>query len=411
MKKRKILSTLGISVMCMLCALTGCEEEQTEDGGEKTGIYYEGIDEKEFSQKYNGGLVVFRGLHYDNKAYTSVESFSSANDKSELPLEKIVGEELATVYGNNGVIWSADKDELDEVTVEGKLYKVKGYDDDFRVCLYYEVCVEFDGYTSEVYAELDGHTSYALIIFDCMNDIYLDKGSDLFTDRIDLSKAVKVTTNSIPIDLNDENLQAFIEALNNGTFIASSDEAYPDLSNVSYNEIIFYDECGLENAISVYENGYVTMSTNGQGTVTEKVDELACKRMVWSWEGRYRADIVTSIEDNWRESLNIKLEVDEKDVRHIFVYVKKAVKPVNGEGITTEEIIINNETDVLLDTNKNVVFTMKESGFLDNVDEDTLKDVYVELKRQSGSVIYFRYAYSEEELENQEYMALDRSEY
>lgn len=402
MKMKKLFGVLAVSVMSMLCILTGCEEETTEDGGEKAGVYYEPIDEKVVRQAYNYGLSAYTYLHYDGRMYTSHDTYDTYGmEKSEL--EAMMGEELAAVYGNGGQYWSTDKSELAAVTAEAKLYKVKGYDDDFRVCIYVENNIE-------------GDVFYTVWIFDCLNGIYLDKGSDLFTDIIDLSKAVNVTINSVSVSMEEERVQTFLEALNNGTFIDPADEAYPDLTNVCCSEMIFYDEYGLSNAITVYENGYVVKRTNGQETMTIKVNESVCGQIASSWRGIYRADIATNREDDQRESLNIKVEItntffDGMDMYNIFVYVKSVNKQIDGEGIAKEEIVLNNEVRVPLELTDNIVFSMKESGFLDNVDESELKDVYVELVRKSGDVIWLRYADSEDELEEQEFMILKRSDY
>lgn len=402
--KRRIKIILLCVFNVMLYCLAGCDEETTEDGGEKLGVYYEALDSDVVCQRYNGGLSLCAYLRYNNQIYTSVGTYDSL-DKSQLPMKDMIGKELATVYGNNGIYWSTDKYELAEVTKEAKIYKLKGYDRKFRVCIYYEINVD-----------IDNTTHHIMQVFECLNDVYLYKGRNLFLDRMDLSSAVKVMTNDCTIALEDEKLQTFLEALYDGTFITKSDEAYPDLSNVCSSKIIFYDEYGFENDIVVYENGYVTKSVDGQETVVIKVDESVCRQMVCSWDGIYRTDIAMDIVDNKRENHYIKVDIGRTvlngdDMQHISVYMKKVIKPIDTEGVTKEEVVLNNEVKIPLDITDNLVFSMKESGFLDNAEELDIKDVYVELRRESGNVIYFRYADNDEALKQQEFIILKRSEY
>ena len=46
--------------------------------------------------------------------------------------------QILKISGNHGAYWSEDGQELFEVTCEGTIYELKGYDSSFRVALYYE---------------------------------------------------------------------------------------------------------------------------------------------------------------------------------------------------------------------------------------------------------------------------------
>ncbi len=393
-----------IFVMLLLCVVTvlvGCKENKDDTGEYNKGVYYERLSEVHlrYTSKL-GNSEHFTTLKYDGRMYTATDMYRSV-EKHELPSENIIGEELATVYGNNGICWSTDKDDLAGVTDEAKIYKVNGYEDDFRVCIYYENYVE----------ELE-NTFYTLYIFDCVNGIYLDKGSELYSDRLKLSDSTKVaslantSTKEFMLSMDDENVMEFLNALYDGVFIASNDEKYPELGNVNSCRLRFYDEVGLATDIYVYENGYVTQNILGQGIMTVKVDERICREMMWSWNGTYRGIIVTNIDENNSEELSVKLEVIEKDLRNIQLYVKKITTSLDNEGGENDDIILNNTTDVVLDMDDIVIFSIKESPYVENP-----KDVYVELKRESGEIIYFRYAESKEDLENNPYIVLKRSDY
>lgn len=237
--KKQIMGLL----LCMAFILTACA------GGEKAqGVYYRKISEKEISQKYQSGAC-YRCflLHYDGKMYTSCYT-SGTEDKGELPLESVLGNEIGKVYGNRLVYWSTDGGELSENTLEGTLYRVNGYDEDFRVALYCESQVP--------YADT---TYYHVLVFEHLNDITLEKGSELFQERMHLDSAVKV-------DGEPEGFSAaeFLGTLNNGTFIDPEDAEYPALDNLPSYELTFWEPTGLSDRITVYEDGYVSYQSGGE---------------------------------------------------------------------------------------------------------------------------------------------------
>jgi hypothetical protein len=90
----------------------------------------------------------------------------------------MLGDELGTVSGKHTVYWSTDSEELSECTTEGIIYQVKGYDETFRVAIY-----------SEVKTTPLSDTVYHLIVFDCINDVTMNTGKDLFEERLQLGEA------------------------------------------------------------------------------------------------------------------------------------------------------------------------------------------------------------------------------
>lgn len=115
------------------------------------------------------GLVVYQG-----RIYTQAEDyFGEAAEK----IETLVGEHLGTAKGNIDE-WSSQDEYATEFasTVAGEVYSVNGYDTSFRICIYAEV-------------EDENHNPTVWIQFlDCLNDITLRTGADLFEDRLHISE-------------------------------------------------------------------------------------------------------------------------------------------------------------------------------------------------------------------------------
>lgn len=261
-------------VLCIALILVGCKGKISDNTEDSKGVYYQKIDEKEIGQRYNALASYAYGLlHYDDKMYTSALHYSST-EKSTLNLDSILGEEIETVLGNHGVFWSTEGEELSEVTYEGRIYQIKGYDEAFRIGIYYE--------TSMPLAD----TYYHLIIFEHLNDVTLHKGSELFDDRLHLSEAVWVEGAMEEKDLQcqlsaeDTTVKEFLAALYEGTFLDPAEEAYPTLDSAHAYTLSFYDPIGLFTNIMVYKEGYVSMEQAGEKALILKADAQKCKNII-----------------------------------------------------------------------------------------------------------------------------------
>jgi hypothetical protein len=90
-------------------------------------------DESDIGQIYRDNALYFGAkLHYNDKIYTSSWEQSST-DQNDLNSDTMLGDELGTVSGN--------------------------------------------------------HTVYHLIVFDCLNDVTMNTGKDLFEERLHLGEA------------------------------------------------------------------------------------------------------------------------------------------------------------------------------------------------------------------------------
>lgn len=253
------------------------------------GVYYPGLENPE---GYNGsGLISggddyryyrdYGGLYFQDKVYASTEVYESEY-KSDLPLDEVLGEELGTVYGNRFGGWSYRSD-IVGTWLTGTVYKVKGYDENYRVAIYYEkkeilyeqVQVEEHIYTGKPIGT--GRTlSYCLKIYDCLNDIWLYHGEELFQDRMHLENSVGVLWFA---DAKDDLLTEFYEALNNATFVDEDEESLPDFAEETGKEIIFEDKLGLLVRLMIYESGYVVHEADGN-TFIARVNPEICKRVI-----------------------------------------------------------------------------------------------------------------------------------
>lgn len=268
MNRRRFIVRLCVFVVL---ALTGCQGSNAGAAGD--GVYLQKLEEDRVGGIYNP-LASYRCslLYYDSRMYTSSLTFSEDN-QSALRLEDILGQELTQVSGNHGVYWSTDGGGLSEITHEGTLYRVNGYDEDFRIALCYENAMPM------------GDTCYYLIIFDHLNDIYVKTGSDLFDDRLHLSEAVRVEGarygEENPCDLSGKAVvEEFLAALYDGEVLDTSADT-DRMSDPSRTYMLyFYDSNDLVTELMVYESGCAAMEYNGTDILAVDMDAEACEELI-----------------------------------------------------------------------------------------------------------------------------------
>lgn len=114
---------------------------------------------------------------YRDQVYTQAESYYGEDAQK---VNGIVGRYLGHADGNINE-WS-DRNEYSREfasTVEGDVYAVKGYDEDFRICIRHE------------YENDKGEKEIWICFLERLNDITLKNGSDLFGSRLHLESGVK----------------------------------------------------------------------------------------------------------------------------------------------------------------------------------------------------------------------------
>ena len=259
MRKRIIL------LLCMLLVLGGCGKEASDN----TGVYYQKISEKEVSAKYNSmALYMCSLLYYNGRMYISTFRYQAA-EKEDLDCT-ILGDEIGSVFRNHYQYWSTDEDKLSESTGEEKIYRINGYDEDFRIAVYYEAYYEM---------MLPPATTYNLIVFERLNDITLYSGNELFEDRLHLSEAAAVKSDTKEMEVDAE-IKEFLNAMNEGIFLDPQDEEYLSLNSLQGYPLSFYDSMGFATDIMVYEEGYVSMEQRAGKAFVLKMDAHECENIL-----------------------------------------------------------------------------------------------------------------------------------
>lgn len=268
MWKQKIL------LLCLLIFLTGCGKNPGDYQQDGEGVYYQKISEKEIGVKYNSLAQYTRSLlYYKDRIYTSNQRYSDT-DQENLHLGDILGNELAVIKGNHGVFWSPDEEKLSEITGEGTVYQVKGYDESFCVAVYYEIPMPLS------------ETVCQLIIFEQLNDLTLRHGKELFEERLHLEEAVRIegtwekADSKCELSIESAEVREFLEALYDGIFLDVAGEEYPALKQEESGILSFYAPNSLITDIRVYEEGYVTMERGAENVFCIKVDGAKCKSIM-----------------------------------------------------------------------------------------------------------------------------------
>ncbi len=251
---------------------------------ESVGIYYPPIPERQIGYVFVQNaevLFTFSYLYYNNSIYTSSYEISST-EKSDIEAfaEGIKESGLAGVCSNRAVFWSEDPGMLSHTddSINGTIYSMTDYDEDFRVCVQYER-----------YIEPMNETYYGFIVFDKLNGIIVNKGSDLFKDRLHLDEYSEIRI--MHINENGETYEEtlsgdcseFVQAIMEGKFIEADYDTREDFSKRESRTLIFYAENGLNTTVSVFPDGYVSM-TSGGNTFIEEVSREACENIIKKYQ-------------------------------------------------------------------------------------------------------------------------------
>ncbi len=269
-----------VLVVIMVCCIlvTGCKKsiqpnvsdniEESENETTGVGVFYEPIKSlSDLKQGWEGSGYTSPTLYYDKKMYSLIFNVSYSNDDN-VSYDDFLDKEIGAVNGYKHTYWSQAPDDLYEVTDEGILFKVKQSEENNRLGIYSESTGK------------DGNTNYRIQIFENLSGIYLDKGSDLFKNRFNLSNSTLVKTyfssegveSAVELDINDEKIQNFINTLCEGTFIETSADEQP----YDIQIVMFYDTMGINTDILIDSKGYVYMKKAGGYNITLQIDEQKC---------------------------------------------------------------------------------------------------------------------------------------
>lgn len=254
-------------------------------------IYSKALNNPE-TKKYNerASYVFSPTLYYKEGVYSYLKRYD-AEDKSELPWE-LLGEELTEVYSNHEMYWS-ERDVLMECTGGGTLYRIKGYEDTYRVAMVYEKNRRNDDYLElhflttgsrpeMIFQSVIGQakeeeirsdaTTYHMIILERMNDLWFHEGREVFQQRMHLENAASVNG----LSTEEELFWSLLAELYEATFIHPSSGSFPEFQGKDYRLLRVKDALGFEHSLVLYEGGYVKMTVNETELVVQ-IDEALCR--------------------------------------------------------------------------------------------------------------------------------------
>lgn len=238
-------------------------------------VSYEGfvIDGMGTSRKINSKLV-----NFEDKMYTTTYE-GRERDKSKLKMEGYIDKEIGKVYGQwgrYGRYYSQDKTEIEDATIEATVYKLKDYDENFRIGIYFKETLKID----------EGKTYHYFYVCECLNGIVLVDGSDLYEDRLHIDEAERIDCWNEKGAMHNaspelEVIKEFIKAVNDGCFVENigHTSAYLEEDYPSHIRVVFYDSYGIGRLLTVCEDGYVS-TDGGRWNIFLKADEQKCKNVI-----------------------------------------------------------------------------------------------------------------------------------
>ena len=171
--------------------------------------------------------------------------------------EEYLGEKIGKAYGNHEHYWSDARSDLQEVTESSGIYRVKGFSDKNRVCLFYKSAGE------------EGESDYYVMqMFDCLNGIYLEYGRELFKERLCMDN-FDIAIEESGEKWDKKRVRKWREKLYQGKFVR--DEVGRIAERIAEQEryVSFSDGLGLSVELCLGDQGEVLFSRGGNQFVLE----------------------------------------------------------------------------------------------------------------------------------------------
>ncbi len=175
-------------------------------------------------------------------------------------IRKLLGEKIAVAKGGIDE-WSKEDDYVELAgSVHGDVYEVHGYDRSFRLAM------------TGSYEDDDGHIEEWLNFYECLNNITLKTGKDLFQDRLKLShnwvdlKAQKhedwdysIQKYNVLEGVSNDDINRFIDVLFSSPFVDLGQSTDLGLYNepLQQTHLRFIMPDGMHIRLRLFEGGYV----------------------------------------------------------------------------------------------------------------------------------------------------------
>lgn len=281
-------STVAAAVLIIAAAIWGINSTinipSSSGGGAESGIgSSEGLSSGEASEKNqkeeNKGLYIKPEKIPDEEAMTDRIGLILYNGKIyiqsarytdgiDINAEEMLDEYLGYAKGNIDIPCTDEEDmdsikeklekeggvDIPSMTMPGEVYSVKGYDKEFRICI------------ADKYLDNDGNEVSNLIFYECLNDIWLDTGADLISERMRVpEKWTEVIYydydryGSLSEALGNDEINAFLDELCAAKFVEDSDyvsERYNSEMRTVFLQ--FHLDDGTSTVFTLFEDGTIT---------------------------------------------------------------------------------------------------------------------------------------------------------
>ncbi len=389
------MKKLLFSIVFVVLLLSGCGENAQ-------GIYYPARSSRFLGNMLNAGSACYADvsyLQYHDRLYTRTQKYMEFS-KNALPLDKLSGKELCTIYGNKTLYWSEDKEQLAEVTTTGTLYQITAYDEAFRVCLYFEQPANVSAGMGPI---------YSLYIFECTNDIQLHTGEDYYSGLYHFPENASFDD----LSPEDPEVSAFVDALLEAEFIDPAQEELPvfDFNRDNTYYLSFTDSLGLTGSFAIYEDGYVVDPADHNFIL--KLDPALCTAVMdklpsSEWPGKYLYNTY-DFDGSVRTQQYYQLDITETDTHLTFDLLVKETRVPLIEDSLDSLIAIGPAGSITLakselESNRIISFVLQPQPF--DAPEIT---AFVELKKGlQDDMIYLRYGNSKEDTAQKDYIILNK---
>ncbi len=210
------------------------------------GIY---IDRIELPSESSATLDMIGLIVYHSNIYTQTKNVKCSKEQQKA----LIGAYLGTAVGNLDE-WSKRSEYSKELasSAVGKVYKVNGYDDSFRIGIPYM----YEG-------------EYYITFYENLNGITLSTGKDLYENRLLLKENYRSTLYQLHSDWNNDANQykelklsrnimlQFIDAIDSSPFIELDNSSKIYNSKMEVTHLYFKLKDGTTLEVGLFEKGFV----------------------------------------------------------------------------------------------------------------------------------------------------------